>query len=96
MAHPKAVDPLSSRAGAGFFSNSRNVRLPIGQRFSPGSLQGCYIDMRVKAATNEWPWAKADPPLYVAVTQWGLGSFERYLAGEGEQWLAGACVDGSG
>ena len=44
---------------------------------------------------EEWP-----PPwlprleLYVAICQWGLGSYERYLAGEGSQWLTGAVAAG--
>ena len=30
----------------------------------------------------------------MAVPQWGLGAYERYLAGDGEQWLAAAVAAG--
>ena len=33
---------------------------------------------------------RAERLIYVAQVQWALGCFERYLAGEGEVWLAGA------
>jgi hypothetical protein len=33
---------------------------------------------------------RAERLIYVAQVQWALGCFERYLAGEGEAWLAGA------
>jgi heparosan-N-sulfate-glucuronate 5-epimerase len=33
---------------------------------------------------------RAERLIYVAQMQWALGCFERYLAGEGEAWLAGA------
>ena len=36
----------------------------------------------------------AERLIYVAQVQWGLGCFERYLAGEGEAWLAGALATG--
>ncbi len=47
--------------------------------------------MSVKAETPSWPPPWMPPPasrLHVVAIQWGLGSYERYLAGDGEQWLA--------
>ena len=40
-----------------------------------------------------WPHAslgRLEDRLWVRVHQWGLGAYERYLAGEGEQWLQNA------
>jgi heparosan-N-sulfate-glucuronate 5-epimerase len=60
---------------------------------SPGEVRGYYIDMRIKAKTPVWPPVDAPPRhtwVHVGHTQWALGSYERYLAGEGEEWLAAA------
>jgi heparosan-N-sulfate-glucuronate 5-epimerase len=76
---------------AGFWSSSRSFFLPLGPRLDPAGLGGFAIDMRVKATSTAWP-----PPgvslhnLYVTVAQYGLGAHERWLAGDGEQWLAAA------
>jgi hypothetical protein len=54
-------------------------------------VRGYYIDLRVKADVPRWPRPWVEPGnYYVAVCQWGLGAFERYLAGDGEEWLAAA------
>lgn len=51
--------------------------------------------MRIKARATSWP-----PPgvslrgLHVTVAQYGLGAYERWLDGEGEQWLAAALRSG--
>jgi heparosan-N-sulfate-glucuronate 5-epimerase len=66
----------------------------VGSQIATDTVRGYYIDHR-GAATEEWP-----PPwlprlkLYVGICQWGLGSYERYLAGEGTQWLTGAVAAG--
>ena len=79
---------LAKRDTAGFFSNATGFFLPVGQQFDAGSVRGYYIDMRVKA---EKPiWEGGEDRLYVVGTQWALGCYERYLAGEGEAWLAAA------
>jgi heparosan-N-sulfate-glucuronate 5-epimerase len=90
--------PTSKRAYAGFFSSASTFSLALGQQFTPGQLRGYYIDMRIKAETPSWPPSLMPPPesrLHVAAIQWALGSYERYLAGEGEEWLASAlsCAD---
>lgn len=54
--------------------------------------------MRVKAAESSWPPAILAPladQLHVDVIQWALGCHERYLAGEGDRWLAGALECGN-
>jgi peptidoglycan/xylan/chitin deacetylase (PgdA/CDA1 family) len=67
---------------------------PIGHNWAAGELpRGYYIDFRDK------PWAPVWPPQWmeprrdqfgVSYAQWGLGAHERYLDGEGEEWLAAA------
>jgi heparosan-N-sulfate-glucuronate 5-epimerase len=79
---------ISRRDSAGFFSSASTFFLPIGEHFDAQAVRGYYIDMRVKAATPIWP--STDHRLHVDAIQWGLGCFERYLAGEGNIWLAAA------
>jgi heparosan-N-sulfate-glucuronate 5-epimerase len=63
---------------------------PIGSQIDPGSVRGYYIDLRVKARDPDlevaWPWAPREAP-WVSFSQLGLGAYERYLAGDGEEWL---------
>lgn len=81
--------------GADIFGSERSFAPPIGERFNlddadPG---GYYIDFRVKLETTEWPpqWlAPLDGQLHVGTVQWALGAYERYLHGEGEEWLDAA------
>jgi heparosan-N-sulfate-glucuronate 5-epimerase len=72
---------------------------PIGSHFEPGAPpRGYYIDFSVKNESPAWPpyWIE-DRVRQFGVTnaQWGLGAFERYVAGHGEKWLVGArnCAD---
>ncbi|HZU60893.1 MAG TPA: D-glucuronyl C5-epimerase family protein [Solirubrobacteraceae bacterium] len=54
-------------------------------------MSGYPIDLRSKAPTASWPPHWLDIPgshRFVRVAQWGLGAYERYLAGEGDEWLA--------
>jgi hypothetical protein len=70
-------------------------RLPVGQHIEPEGVAGYYIDLRSKAEAPSWPPEWFPFPgfhRYIAIGQWGLGCFERYVAGEGEEWL-GAAVD---
>lgn len=56
-------------------------------------MRGSYIDFRFKAASPLWPppWlAPLRGQLHVATAQWGLGAHERYLEGEGDEWLLAA------
>jgi heparosan-N-sulfate-glucuronate 5-epimerase len=63
---------------------------PIGSRVADG---GYYIDLRVKARRPDWPaawpWAPGKQS-WIALSQYGLGAHERFVAGEGEEWLAAA------
>jgi hypothetical protein len=66
---------------------------PQGAFAEPGAVRGYWIELREKADSPDWP-----PPWYpfpgfhrfIATGQWGLGAFDRYLAGDGEAFLAGA------
>jgi heparosan-N-sulfate-glucuronate 5-epimerase len=75
-------------AYAGFFSSVSSFNLPMGTRFDSSGARGYYIDMSVKADTPHWYGESAH--LHVVATQWALGCFERYVAGDGEAWLAAA------
>jgi heparosan-N-sulfate-glucuronate 5-epimerase len=79
----------SRRSDAGFWSSARSFFLPVGQNIDPGAVRGYPIDMRVKAISPQ-----GSPPefwgpgaLHVANTQYALGCYERWLHGEGEEWL---------
>jgi hypothetical protein len=74
-----------------FFSSS--FQQPIGSHTQADEVRGYHIDMRVKARSAEWPeawpWAPGEQS-WIALAQLGLGAHERWVAGEGEQWLATA------
>ena len=54
----------------------------------PGEVRGYHIDLRVKAHGGGWdPSRSARHAFWVITGQWGLGAYERYLAGEGDEWL---------
>jgi hypothetical protein len=67
---------------------------PLGSHIDLADPTGYYIDMRVKAYSPSWPQSWFDPAaadfLWVGVTQLGLGFHERYVAGDGDQWLDAA------
>jgi heparosan-N-sulfate-glucuronate 5-epimerase len=68
-----------------FFSSS--FQQPIGTQLTQG---GYHIDMRVKAQRSDWPGAwpwKPGEQSWIALAQLGLGAHERWIAGEGDQWL---------
>jgi heparosan-N-sulfate-glucuronate 5-epimerase len=60
---------------------------PLGKRIEPGRVHGYYLDLTVKATDPARP---PDGPLPATLCQWGLGAYERHLAGEDEGWLAAA------
>ena len=62
---------------------SHSFDQPVGTRVAEG---GYYIDLRVKANTPTWPFPPGKTS-WIAFAQYGLGAHERYVAGEGEQWL---------
>jgi hypothetical protein len=86
----------SKRRSAGFWSSSRTFFLPVGARIDQDGVRGYPIDMRVKAfAPRQLDSDTVDPSLlHVWITQYGLGCYERWLAGEGEEWLDAALSAG--
>jgi heparosan-N-sulfate-glucuronate 5-epimerase len=65
-------------------------QLPVGENVDPEGVAGYHIDMRSKAHEPRWPPEWFPFPgfhRYIAIGQWGLGCFERYVAGEGDEWL---------
>lgn len=68
-----------------------------GERFDLESAdpRGYYIDFRDKTDSPSWPpkWLlPRDRQIHCASIQWGLGAYEHYLHGDGEEWL-GAALD---
>ena len=79
--HPGAPNLLST---AGSFSP------PVGERLADDASGGYYIDFTVKADHPVWPTAWLGPretQLHVASAQFGLGCYERFVAGDGNEWL---------
>jgi heparosan-N-sulfate-glucuronate 5-epimerase len=73
------------------FASAYAFDLPLGPRSERGHVRGYPIDLRSKAPSSQWPprWLEVQGShRFVRVAQWGLGAYERYLAGEGERWLA--------
>jgi hypothetical protein len=87
----------SRRSDAGFWSSAASFFLPLGSQIDPTGVRGYQIDMRVKAASAHWPQPDLLAPgreLHVGTAQYGLGCYERWLAGDGEQWLEAALAAG--
>jgi heparosan-N-sulfate-glucuronate 5-epimerase len=77
------------RITPGFFSSSRVHSQPVGTNVRPGELGGYYIDFSHKLSVPRWPPEWLDAPKMdpiIGTAQWGLGAYERHLAGEGEAW----------
>jgi hypothetical protein len=81
------VRPRSpSRVLAGFFS--ADFHQPAGEYVDALRPRGYHIDLRVKVPAAHWPpWFLDAHSLVTDVTQYGLGAFERYVGGEGDEWL---------
>lgn len=86
---PQPSGDLSARSSPGFLSSASALALPVGSQVETNELAGYYIDFRRKAVAPSWPppwFPAAGMEPFVAIAQWGLGCYERYLAGEGEVW----------
>jgi heparosan-N-sulfate-glucuronate 5-epimerase len=84
------VPGAPTRSGGRRFARGHPFDLPLGRQFDAGSVTGYPIDLRAKALAPRWPPHWLEIPgshRYIRVAQWGLGCYERYLAGEGDQWL---------
>ena len=72
---------------------SRSFGAPYGRNVDPDGVRGYPIDFRGKANQLEmYPGFHEDPgsELWVGAIQRGLGCYERWLCGEGDDWLASA------
>jgi hypothetical protein len=72
---------------------STSFHEPVGQRIATGeggTVEGYYVDLGAKAKRPDWPAAwpfEVGRHPWVALSQLALGAHERFLAGEGEEWL---------
>lgn len=82
----------SRRKDAGFFSSAKSFFLPVGSAIDPSGVRGYPIDLRVKATAADWqpPQEAHTRGHWVGLAQYGLGAHERWIAGEGDAWLATA------
>ncbi|MDQ3936433.1 MAG: D-glucuronyl C5-epimerase family protein [Actinomycetota bacterium] len=72
---------------------SRSFGAPYGRNVDPQTVRGYPIDFRGKANRLEmWPGFHERPgsELWVGAIQRGLGCHERWVEGEGEEWLDSA------
>lgn len=72
---------------------SSSFKLARGRHVDPGGVRGYPIDFSAKAIdTKLLPGFVHYPgqPLWVAHVQRGLGCYERYLTGDGDEWLDAA------
>jgi hypothetical protein len=72
---------------------SRSFGAPYGPHVDPDGVRGYPVDFRAKAIDLEiWPVYLDHPgtELWVALTQRGLGCYERWLGGDGDDWLNAA------
>jgi heparosan-N-sulfate-glucuronate 5-epimerase len=86
-------EELSQRVRPGFFSSARRFSLPLGPRIDPAGVGGYGIDLRTKCDQREFPpdwWPRPPHERPVDNARWGLGAYERHLAGEGDVWLENA------
>jgi peptidoglycan/xylan/chitin deacetylase (PgdA/CDA1 family) len=76
------------------FGSEKSFHPPIGKHWAPdGPVRGYYIDFRVKVGDPTWPppWFDTRERQYhVSTAQWGLGAYEHYLCGAGDEYLTGA------
>ena len=75
----------------GRYGTAGDFTAPAGQKIDADRPHGYYVDLRSKAESTEVPppwWRGART--HVVRTQWGLGCYEHYLHGEGDEWLDAA------
>jgi heparosan-N-sulfate-glucuronate 5-epimerase len=88
-----ATPQLRHPGETGRLSRASAFAPPLGRHVEPDGVRGYYLDLSVKAPEAQWPppWLRPDAPvMHVTVAQFGLGAFERYLAGNGEGYLVAA------
>jgi heparosan-N-sulfate-glucuronate 5-epimerase len=84
----------SRRSSAGFFSSASSFFLPVGSEIDADGVRGYPIDLRVKAESSAWESFVRAQTLFVVIAQYGLGCYERWLAGDGQEWFDAALGTG--
>jgi heparosan-N-sulfate-glucuronate 5-epimerase len=81
---------------AGFFSSAKRLSLGLGPQIDPAGIRGYPIDLRVKGVSQSWPGEShpAFERFWVPIAQYGIGCYERWLAGDGDGWLDAAVSTG--
>jgi hypothetical protein len=67
------------------------MALPVGSAIDPQGVRGYHLDMRVKISEPDLlppDMPARDRVLWIVLVQYGMGAWERFVLGEGEQWLA--------
>jgi heparosan-N-sulfate-glucuronate 5-epimerase len=78
------------------FNLARWFPQQVGGQIASETVKGYYIDLTDAAKQPGWPPPWLHPgSLHVGVCQWGLASYDRYLAGDGEEWLTAALAAGN-
>jgi hypothetical protein len=75
------------------FSRASSFPTAVGAHIRPGELGGYYFDLRFKAESPVWPpptHREREDQFHVETAQWGLGAYDRFLGGEGDEWLQAA------
>jgi heparosan-N-sulfate-glucuronate 5-epimerase len=84
---------LKHEGDTGLLSRAATFAPPPGTLLERPGAPGYYLDFSMKAPSPSWPppWLQSGAPVMcVTVAQFGLGSFERYVKGEGEEFLSSA------
>jgi heparosan-N-sulfate-glucuronate 5-epimerase len=82
------MSPLQRLKGAAHFPTT------LGELARLDRVAGYYVDLRAKAPATVPARPFDAVPLHVITCQWGLGCYDRLLAGEGEAWLDAATAAG--
>lgn len=64
--------------------------LQLGALAELDRVRGYYVDLRAKAPSVRPARPHELVPLHVITCQWGLGCYDRFLAGQGDEWLEAA------
>jgi hypothetical protein len=93
QAAPWRVRASRRRVQPGVLRTAGSFPQPVGHHIDPEGIRGYYIDLRGKVEDKRWPpewWCRHEEQEYIAVSQLGLGCWERFLDDHDEEWLDGA------
>jgi hypothetical protein len=90
QAAPWRVRAARRRVQPGVLRTAASFSQPLGSHIEAKAVRGYYIDLRAKTENLRWPpewWCRHEEQEYIAVSQFGLACYERFVAGEGDDWL---------